>query len=264
MDSIEARLSYETSFAINFIAEKIQIKDQIRALQPDIIMVVAYAQIIPKDILDIPKYGCLNIHGSLLPKYRGSAVIQAPLLNGDHETGITIMLMDEHLDTGPILRQIKIKIEPEETAQSLSNKLAKLGGNLSTTTIKDYLAGKIKPQAQNENQSNYVKKITKADGLIDWSKSAIEIERFVRAMNIWPSAWTWIKGKQLKIVKVQHQVIPINSQKIGKTFLYNKGLAVQCGQDALIVEKLQMEGKKELTSQEFLNGNKDFVGSILG
>jgi len=241
-----------------------QIIDQIRNLQPDVIVVAAYSQIIPENILNIPKYGCVNVHASLLPKYRGASVIQAVILNGEKESGVTIMLMDKTLDTGPILSQTKIDLDENSTAEWLYEELAKLGGKILTNTLKGYVEGKIKPQEQDNSKSNYVGLLKKQDGLIDWNKSAVEIERFVRAMNPWPAAWTWVKGKQLKIIKVQHQPIEINVQKIGKTFSYNNGLAVQCGQDALIITALQIEGKKTMTSQEFLRGNQDFVGNILG
>ncbi|MFH0840598.1 MAG: methionyl-tRNA formyltransferase [bacterium] len=241
-----------------------QIIDQIRALQPDVIVVAAYAQIIPENILSIPKYGCVNVHASLLPRHRGASVIQASILNNDKKSGITIMLMDKTLDTGPILSQTEISLDENSTTEWLYNELAKLGGKVLTQTLKKYIKGEIKPKAQDNSKANYVGLLKKQDGLIDWSKSAEEIERFVRAMNPWPGAWTWVKGKQLKIIKVQHHTIEINAQKVGKTFTYNNGLAVQCGKDSLIITGLQIEGKKEMTAQEFLRGNQDFTGSILG
>lgn len=242
----------------------VQVLDNLRELQPDIIVVAAYAQIIPPEILRLPKYGCINIHGSLLPKYRGAAVISAPILNADDQTGVTIMLMDETLDTGPILSQAKITISANAIAGDLYNQLSELGGKLLIPTLKQYLQGEIKPQAQDNNQASYVKRLTKSDGLIDWQIPALDIERFIRAMTPWPGAWTWCKGKQVKILQVQQKPIPINIHKVGKTFMYNNGLAIQCGQDALIIEKLQLEGKTALFSKEFLNGNQDFIGSILG
>ncbi|MFH1412807.1 MAG: methionyl-tRNA formyltransferase [bacterium] len=242
----------------------IQVMENIRKLQPDIIVIAAYAQIIPPDVLRLPKYGCLNVHASLLPKYRGASPIHAVILNNEKETGVTIMVMDETLDTGPILSQAKTVISSEETTVSLYDRLAEAGAKLLIPTIKKYIKGKIEPQPQDDSKANYVHQIKKSDGLIDWQKSAQEIERFVRALGHWPGAWTWVKGKQLKITHVQHEIITINSQKIGKTFMYNNGLAIQCGKDALIIEKLQIQGKNELSSKEFLNGNQDFIGSILG
>ena len=242
----------------------IDIREKITLLKPDLIVVIAYAQLLPEAILNIPKFGCLNLHGSLLPKYRGAAVIAAAILNRDAQSGLTVIKMDKGLDTGPILAQTKIDIAPDETTSSLYDKLSALSQDFFVNAIKKYLAGKIRPTAQDENQANYVKILNKADGLIDWSKPAEQLERFIRAMTPWPSAWTWWRGKQVKILAAQNRPIEINSYKPGKTFKYNTGLAVQCGRDALIIKKLQLEGKNELTSQEFLRGQKDFIGSTLG
>lgn len=240
------------------------IRQKISLLEPDLIIVVAYAQIIPEEILKIPKFGCLNLHASLLPKYRGSAIIQAAILNGDEQTGLTIIKMDKGLDTGPILAQISLKIDPEETAGALYDRLSELSADFLLNTVKQYLAGKIIPKPQDASQTSYAKELTKSDGLIDWAKPAEELARFIRAMSPWPVAWTWWQGKQVKIISAQNQPIEINSYKPGKTFKYNSGLAVQCGQNALIIKRLQLEGKTELESEEFLRGQKNFMGSVLG
>lgn len=242
----------------------IDIKEKILRLLPDLIIVAAYAQLIPEEILNLPKYGCLNLHASLLPKYRGSAIIQAAILNGDRESGLTIIKMDKGLDTGPILSQMPVAISDEDTAKTLYNKLSEAGADFLIATIKKYLAGKIAPQAQNSALVSYVKELSKSDGLINWSKPALTLEKFIRAMNPWPMAWTWRNGQQIKIISAQKQIIEINSYKPGKTFKYNAGLAVQCGRDALIIKSLQLEGKNALDSQEFLRGHKDFIGSVLG
>ncbi|MEA3464164.1 MAG: methionyl-tRNA formyltransferase [Patescibacteria group bacterium] len=236
---------------------------EIKNLKPEIIVVIAYAQLIPEQILNIPKFGCINVHGSLLPKYRGASVIQAPILNNDKQTGITIIKMDKGLDTGPILAQAAINIKSAETSETLYDKLSQLGADLLPGVLKKYIVGKIKPRPQDETKASYVKQIKKKYGLIDWARTAMEIERFVRAMASWPSAWIWWKNKRLKIITVQQQPLPINSYKQGKIFIYNSGLAVQCGKDALIIKKLQLEGKKEMNSDEFLKGHRDFVGSVL-
>ena len=249
-----------------FIFQPKQIADlqsEIKNLKPEIIIVIAYAQLIPEQILNIPKYGCINVHGSLLPKYRGASVIQAPILNNDKQTGVTIIKMDKGLDTGPILAQSAIDIEPAETAETLYDKLSQLGADLLPGALKKYIAGEIKPRPQDETKSSYVKQTKKKQGLINWARAAAEIERFIRAMAPWPSAWTWWKSKRLKITAVQQQPLAISSYKPGKIFIYNSGLAVQCGKDALIIKKLQLEGKKEMASDEFLKGHKNFVGSIL-
>ena len=242
----------------------LDIREKISLLKPDLIVGAAYAQLIPKEILNIPKYGCLNLHASLLPKYRGAAIIPAAILNHDKQTGLTVIKMDQGLDTGPILAQTAVDIAANDTADSLYGRLSDASPDFIIKTIKKYLAGRIEPEPQTSSQANYVKILNKADGLIDWSKPADELERFIRAMNSWPMAWTWLKGKQLKIIEAQNRPIEINSYKPGKTFKYNSGLAVQCGRDALIIKKLQLEGKNALSSQEFLRGQKDFVGSVLG
>ena len=238
--------------------------DKIKQLHPDIIIVVAYAQLIPEVILNLPKYGCLNLHGSLLPKYRGASPIQAALLNQEKETGVTIIKMDKGLDTGSILTQTIVRLLPNDNTETLYNKLSEAGSVLLVNTLKKYLIGKIIPTPQDDNISSYAKKISKSDGLIDWTKPANEIETFIRAMTPWPTAWTWWQGKQIKIIQAQHQAIEINLYKPGKTFIYNRGLAVQCGHEAIIIRRLQLEGKKEMTSDEFLRGHQDFTGSVLG
>ncbi len=239
------------------------IKDELTEINPKIIVIIAYAQIIPKDILDIPKFGCMNLHGSLLPKYRGAGVIQAPIVNGDEYSGLTLMKIDEKLDTGPIIAQLKIKLDNQETSETLYDKLSTKSADFLLDSLEKYIDGEIKPIPQNETEASYIGKIKKSDGLIEWNKPAEKIEKFVRAMYPWPSAWTWHKGKQVKILEVQQKTIEIDTYKPGKTFIYNHGLAVQCGQDSLIIKKLQIEGKKILTAEDFMRGNSDFVGTIL-
>ena len=182
-----------------FQPEKIKTEvETIKNLAPDLIVVIAYGKIISQAILDIPTFGCLNVHASLLPKYRGAACLNAPILNGDKETGITIMKMEAGLDTGPILRQKKIKLSGTETLEIVHDKLSTLGAELLVPTINDYLAGKITPQIQDDTQSSYIKTLNKEDGKIDWTKSALEIERMIRAYNPWPGTHTASDGKLLK------------------------------------------------------------------
>jgi methionyl-tRNA formyltransferase len=241
-----------------------QVADQIRALEPDFLVVAAYAQIIPESILNIPRFGAINVHGSLLPKYRGAGVIQAPILNGDQLTGVTIMQMDKGLDTGPILAQSELPISPSETGASLYEKLALAGAKLLPETLKAVATGELTAQAQDNSQASYVGLIKKQDGLIDWSQSASHIERLVRAMHSWPSAWTWANGKQLKLTQVNPLPLPLNVHQPGKTFIYNNQLAVQCGQDAIIIEKIKPEGRQEMSGQEYINGHRQQIGQILG
>ncbi len=230
--------------------------ENIKNLQPDLIVVIAYGKIIPQDILDIPKYGCINVHASLLPKYRGAACLNAPILNGDTETGVTIMQMEAGLDTGPILRQAKIKLTDTETLENVHDKLSLLGAELLTPTLHDFVAGKITPQIQNESEASYIKILKKEDGRIDWTKSAREIERMVRAYNPWPGTHTSSNQKNVKIIAVNHDLLKTNNYKSGESFLSEGRLAIQCGQDALYILKLQLEGKKIMESTEFIRGHK--------
>jgi len=244
--------------------EKIKdVKEKIISLNLDFAVVAAYAQIIPKEILDIPKYGFLNIHASLLPKYRGASCIQASILAGDNKTGVTIMKMDEGLDTGPILAQISLEIDKNDTAGALFDKLSILGKNLLITTLEKYLDGKIKPIQQNNKQASYVGILKKENGKIDWQKDALYIERFVRAMHPWPGAFTRLGGKILKITKA-NKIIYTNEKMVGEIFLNKNNLAIQCGKNALLISKLQLEGKKEINAKDFILGYKNRIGSVLG
>lgn len=246
------------------------IKEKIRQANPDLAVLIAYGQIIPKEILDIPRFGWVNVHGSLLPRWRGAACVQAPILANDKKTGVTIIKIEKGLDTGPILKQTEMKIEPEETAETLHDKLAKLGAEILPGIIKEYADGKIKLKPQDNEKASYAPTLKKEDGKINWQKKAEEIERMTRALNPWPGTWTnWqsrktaAKAGQVKIISVSPAPLKINSYKIGQIFLHNNQLAIQCGENALIIKKLQLEGKKETTAEEFLRGYKDIVGQIL-
>ena len=240
----------------------------------DLIIVIAYAQILPEYILNLPKYGCINIHASLLPRYRGASPIQAAILNGDKETGVTIMKMDKGLDTGPILAQKSVKISSSDTAGTLYGKLSKLGAEILAPTIKEYISGKIAPREQDNSIASYIGLLKKEDGKIDWKKTAAELEKFIRAMNPWPGAFASLKIKNqkskiknnyqiLKVIEVKSQPLKINNYKAGEIFLHNNELAVQCGHDSLIVKKVQLEGKKAMPAQEFIRGQKNLIGKFL-
>lgn len=240
-----------------FQPEKIKAETEtIRGLKPDLIVVIAYGKIIPPAILDIPRYGCLNVHASLLPKYRGAACLNAPILNNDSETGVTIMKMDASLDTGPILRQAKIKLNGTENLETVHDKLSELGAELLLPTLRDWIAGLITPQAQDETKATYVKTLQKEDGQIDWMKPAAEIERLVRAYNPWPGTYFTTEGKTIKIIKAENKVLASSGHRPGEMFVADRRLAIQCGQDALVILKLQPAGKKIMTAQEFLSGHK--------
>ncbi|MDP2944625.1 MAG: methionyl-tRNA formyltransferase [bacterium] len=231
----------------------------IKNLKPDLITVIAYGKIIPQEILDIPTFGCINVHASLLPKYRGAACLNAPILNGDAETGITIMKMEAGLDTGPILRQAKIKLSGSETLKDVHDRLAELGAELLIPTLLDFIGGKIKPRAQDDSQASYIKTLSKEDGRVDFQKNAAEIERMIRAYNPWPGTYTEINGEILKIIAVEREAARINKAKPGQLFLDGARLLIQCGQNALVIIKLQLAGKKIMSSSEFINGYNNLI-----
>lgn len=244
----------------------IEFIQQIKDLKPDLIIVVAYGFLLPQEILDIPKYGVINIHASLLPKYRGASPIQSAILNGDKETGVSIMLIDAQMDHGPLLGQRTIKITANDNFKSLHDKLAKLGADLLLEIVPKYYSEQIKPVTQDEAKATYCQLIKKEDGKIDWSKSAEEIERQVRAFTPWPGAWTIWDKKSLKILKAVVNAstrLSMTTGSIGEVFKVNSGLAIACGQGALEILELQLEGKKPMSAKEFLNGYPGIVGAIL-
>ncbi|MDA3840331.1 MAG: methionyl-tRNA formyltransferase [Patescibacteria group bacterium] len=238
-------------------------KDSFPFLGIDLIVVVAYAQIIPQKILDIPKYGCINVHGSLLPKYRGSSCIQASILNGDGVSGVTIMKMDKGMDTGDIINQAEIILDKKETTETLFEKISKLGEEILSDTIYQYISGNINPKKQNDMLSSIVKKTSKEDGKIDWLKEASYIEKQIRAMSTWPGAWTKIDGKLLKIIEADLLEKDISDKKIGQLFTFEKKLLIKCGQNTLEVLRLQLEGKKPHSATDFINGNKELLEKVL-
>ncbi len=229
----------------------------LKNLKPELAVLAAYNKKIPKEILTIPKNGFLNVHPSLLPKYRGASPIQTVILNGEKKTGVSIILMDEKIDRGPVLSQKKISLAGAETAQELGDLLARTGAEILIESVKDYLGGKIKPKKQDNSQATFTKKFSREDGKIDWKKPAEEIERMVRALYPWPGAWTEIKDMgRIKITNAS--VLKDSPPKIkpGKFFEINKKPAVACGKNALVIEKLVPEGKKEMSGEEFLRGRR--------
>ena len=240
---------------------------RITDINPDLIIVAAYGQILPKTILDIPKYGCLNVHPSLLPRWRGPSPIQYTILAGDKETGVTIMLMDEKMDHGPILAQRELEF-PISNFQfpDLRDKLAELGAKLLIKTIPRWINGEITPKPQDESKATYTKILKKEDGKIDWSKSAEEIVREIRAFYPWPGSFCSWDGKKMKVLKGEVLKCTKTCPKgvLGKTFLApDDKIAVQTGKDFLVITELQLEGKKPTNSKDFLNGHPNFVGTIL-
>jgi len=244
-------------------------ESEIRNLKPDLIIVAAYGKILPEEILEIPKYGCLNVHPSLLPRWRGPSPVQFAILNGDTDSGVTIMKIAEKVDAGPVLIQRKLKLEGNETYDVLHDKLGKMGGDLLIEIIPEWITGKIDPQLQDESRTTYTRILKKEDGKIDWEKSAEEIERQIRAFNLWPGIFTfWEKsGKLIRIKILKARVLNRANSKtypIGKTLVAGQNeLCVQTGKGFLIIERLQLEGKKETDSEDLLRGYSDFIGTIL-
>ncbi len=236
--------------------------DELRALAPDVIIVAAYGLILPLDVLALPPRGCVNTHASLLPRHRGAAPIPAAILAGDSETGITLMQMDAGLDTGPILVQRALKISDEDTAGTLTAKLGSLAATLLIDSLPHILAGEITPQPQDHARATMVKTIRKEEGLIDWTQSAIEIWRRVRAFNPWPSAFTFWNGAQLKILSAYPSDHRTNAEPGHVIKLQNEiGVATENG--TLILREIQLAGKRVMKIEEFVRGKKEFVGSIL-
>jgi methionyl-tRNA formyltransferase len=228
---------------------------QLRQWEPDLIAVAAFGQILPKNILELPRYGCLNVHTSLLPKYRGAAPIQWAILNDEPETGVTIMKMDVGLDTGDIIAQRVTPIHADDNAETLHNRLAQIGAELLVQTIPDYIAGNIAPRAQQADLASFAPKIKKDDGLIDWRLPARAIWNRVRAFTPWPGAFTHSPGPP-QLLKIWRAEIAAESGAPGEILSANKsGIVIACGQDALRVGTLQREGGRRMSAQEFLAGH---------
>ena len=237
---------------------------ELRALAPEVIVVAAFGQILPAEVLAIPPKGCLNVHASLLPRCRGAAPVAAAILAGEEETGVTIMLMDEGLDTGPVLSQATCSISPQDTRESLRAKLAQLGADLMMDTLPRWLAGAIEPQPQDHDQATYCGIIAKEDGLIDWSQSAVEICRSCRAYCSWPGIYTYWRGKLLKVLSAESLPRWSGEEEPGRVMALDEGLAVATGEGALLLDEVQLAGKKALSAEVFARGQRDFVGSVLG
>jgi methionyl-tRNA formyltransferase len=239
---------------------------EVRELKPDLMVVVAYGQILPQAILDLPLHGCLNVHTSLLPKYRGAAPIQWAIANGDAETGVTIMKMDAGLDTGPILSTCRTPILPADDSQILHDRLAQLGAKLLVETIPDFVAGKISPRPQPAEGSTYAAKIKKEDGRIDWSQPAVQIWNRIRAFTPWPGAFTFLETEpKPQLLKVWRVEVVERSGNAGEILSADKaGMVVACGQDSLRILELQREGGRRLSAEPFLSGFPISAGLRLG
>ena len=235
--------------------------ETLRELNPDAIVVIAFGQILSKDILDLPKYGCINVHASLLPKYRGAAPIQWAVIDGEEKSGVCTMKMDEGLDTGDIIDCEEIELDAKETGGSLFDKLAVLGGELILKTLDKLEFGNAHFVKQNDDESTYAKKMTKDLGEIDFTKDAVSIERLIRGLNPWPSAFTHLDGKVLKIWDAD---VVEGEGEPGEVISEDKTSFVVATKDgALKINELQLEGKKRMKTSDFLNG-RSIKGSKLG
>ena len=223
---------------------------------PDVIVVVAYGKLLPKSILDIAKYGCINVHASLLPKLRGASPVQTAIVNGDKVTGVTTMLLDEGMDTGDILLSREIAIENTDTAETMFEKLSVLGAELLIDTLNGLENGTVTPIKQDESLATHAKIIEKEDALIDFNKSANEIDCLIRGLHIWPVAYTYVNDKRMKIYSAE-VVENCNEGECGEILSQNKAITVQCGMNtALKITELQLEGSKRMRAVDFLNGKK--------
>ncbi len=226
--------------------------ERLRAWNPDLIVVAAYGQILKPQVLQLPRYGCLNVHASLLPRWRGAAPVAYAIWHGDQETGVTIMLMDEGLDTGPILAQRREPIHPDDTAGTLGQRLAHLGADLLVETIPPYLAGEIQPRPQDESQATYAPRLKREDGRLDFTRPAAELARQVRAFDPWPGTYTWWKGKRLKVLRAR--ALDEASPGPGVPLVVEGKPAVGTGKGVLLLERVQPEGRKAMEGDAFLRG----------
>lgn len=244
--------------------------EELKNYEADVFVVAAFGQILSKEILDMPRYGCLNIHASLLPKYRGSSPIQWAVINGEEKTGVTIQQMNEGIDTGDILYRKEIYLNKKETGESLFARLSVLGAEAITEALSLLEKGELTAVPQKEEDATYTVMLNKAMGEIDWNKSAEEIERLVRGLNSWPSAYTFFEGKQLKIWEADTGIGSLEEKdlkgiKPGTVVAIEKyRFAVACETEVLWINSLQLEGKKRMCTHDFLLGNAMQAGMILG
>ena len=238
---------------------------QLADLHPDVIVVAAFGQLLPQSVLDIPSYGCINIHPSLLPKYRGASPVVAAILSGDEFTGVSIMLLDSGMDTGPVLTKAAVPVSPRDNAGSLTDKLSLIAAHLLQEALTGWVRHEIVPQPQNEAEATYSAQITKEEGEIDWNLPATELWRRVRAFNPWPGCYTSWRGKQLKIM----EAVPLPEGGVagaGQVVVLPGREAVPgvgTGDGILGVLKVQLEGKRAMSASEFLRGQRDFIGAVL-
>jgi len=238
--------------------------ERLANLRPEVIVVAAFGLLLPQSILDIPPLDCVNIHPSLLPRHRGPSPVAAAILAGDEITGVSIMLLDKDMDTGPLLAQQQVPVSPEDTTGSLTAKLAQLGDQLLMQTLPLWLEGKLTPQPQDNGKATYSKLITKEEGKMDWQRPAIELWRKVRAFQPWPGCYTTWQGRLLKIM----ETIPLpGGGEPGRVIAIEETqgapVGVQAGEGVLGLLQLQLEGKRAMSAEEFVRGQRGFIGALL-
>ena len=237
--------------------------EYLRQFGADIMIVAAFGQILPKEILNMPKYGCINVHASLLPKYRGAAPIQWAVINGDETTGVTIMRMDEGIDTGDMIAKREVAIAADETGGSLFDRLSRTGAELLVNTLAGLENGTVTPKRQ-EGEISYAGKLTKSSGLVDFNRTADDIERLVRGLSPWPAAYSYIDGKSVKIWKSHVEDIDCSSMEPGTVYTVDDAIHVSTGKGGLVITELQLESKKRMDSDAFLRGFHITVGTKFG
>jgi methionyl-tRNA formyltransferase len=239
-----------------------EVMAQLRSWNPDVIIVTAFGKILRPEVLALPKLGCLNLHASLLPRHRGAAPIPAAILAGDLETGITLMKMDPGVDTGPILAQQRTYLGPEETAESLSRRLALLAAETLTAYFPVYIRGELSAEPQNESLATYAPQLRKEEGRLDFRQSAEGLQRKVRAFHPWPGTYIVWKDRPLKILDIQAEAC-LGNQAPGTVLTYGRFPAVRTADGMIVLRMLQPAGKRAMPGDEFLRGARDFTGQVL-
>ncbi len=238
--------------------------DRLAQWRPKVIVVAAFGQILPQEVLDVPPYGCLNVHASLLPRWRGAAPVAAAIRAGDEMTGVTIMKMDAGLDTGPIVAQREEPIRPDDTRATLMERLSYVGAELLAETLPPYLAGDVQPRPQGEEDATFADRLRKEDGELDWSLTAEELDRKIRAFTPWPSTFTFWRDRRLKVLRASSMPNWMGPASPGTVIEADDGAAVATSEGALRLEEVQLAGKQAMAIGPFLRGRRDFVGSQLG
>jgi len=237
-------------------------KETVEKYVPEVVIVAAYGRILPPWLLGLPPFGCLNVHGSLLPKWRGASPIAAAISAGEQMTGVTIMKMDEGMDTGPLVASRSLALAPDETSATLTPKLASLGADLLLEVLPRWLAGAITPTPQDDRLATTTRILRKEDGLINWTLPAVELERQIRAFYPWPGSFTFWRGKRLNILKAAG--VGEGDNEPGKVVQIGRKIGVVTGAGVLLLDMVKAEGGREMKVDEFMRGHRDFVGSKLG